>query len=87
MASNQQQIQLSRKLDRLEEEISRLSDLNKEILKRINELELESNYPPENKIRKSYIKHIKKIDRQLEAGNYKVYKTFEEFERAVKRAR
>jgi len=78
-----EQIQIVRKLDKLEQELNELRDLNKELLKRLEELEFESYYPPESKIKKSYIKKIAKIDEELKRGKYHTYKTFEDFEKAM----
>ncbi len=73
------QIQIVKKLDKIERQIE-------EMMKVVEGLELETSYPPESRIRKSYAKKLAKIDREMKAGKYHTYKSVEEFERAVSRA-
>ena len=44
-------------------------------------LELETNYPPESMIRKSYIRKLAKIDKEMKAGKHHTYKNFREFDK------
>ncbi len=74
--SNQSQVQIVRKLDRIERQVA-------EVLKMVEGLELETNYPPESMIRKSYIRKLAKIDKEIKAGKYHTYKNVEEFKKAI----
>lgn len=79
-----QQVQITKALSRIEHELSELKNSNKKLQKRISELEFENYYPPVSKIKKSYIKKIKKIDSEIKRGKYNTYKSVKEFDRAIK---
>ncbi len=70
------QVQIVRKLDRIERQVA-------EVLKMVEGLELETSYPPESRIRKSYVKKLAKIDKEMKAGRYHTYKNAEEFDKAI----
>jgi hypothetical protein len=82
-----EQVQIARKLDRMEQALDEIREVNKELLKRMEDLEFESYYPPENKIKKSYIKKMEKIDSELKSGKYHTYKNIQELDRAIRKTR
>ena len=59
------QVQMVKKLDKMEQQLE-------EVLKRVQDLELEMNYPLESKIKKSYINRLKKIEKSVKSGQLNV---------------
>lgn len=53
MVARSEQVQIARKLNRMEQELSEIRELNKALLKRMEELESESHYPPESRSRRA----------------------------------
>lgn len=65
-----------KKLDKMEQQLE-------EVLKRVQDLELEMNYPLESKIKKSYINRLKKIEKSVKSGQVIRYNSFVDFVKAV----
>ncbi len=76
MAQNTAQVQIAKKLDRMERQIE-------QVLKRVEGLEFELSYPPESKMKKSYLNKLKKIEKSIKAGNVIRYNNFIDFVKAV----
>ena len=83
MTANSEQIQIVKKLGKMEQELNALRSFNKELLKRLEELEFENYYPPESKIKKSYTKKFNAIEKRIKQGHAIHYKTFEDFAKDV----
>jgi len=77
MAQNAVQVQIVRKLDRMERQIEN-------VLKRVEGLEFELSYPPpESKMKKSYINKLKKIEKSVKTGHVIHYNSFIDFVKSV----
>lgn len=76
MKQHTNQIQIDRELKNMKKQIFVLT-------KRIYALELES-YPSERKIKKSYIKKMAKLNKELEEGKYNNYRSVEELDKAIR---
>ena len=76
MSQSASQVQIVRKLDRMEQQLE-------EVLKRVQSLELETVYPPESKMKRSYINRLKKIEKSVKAGHVIHYNNFVDFVKAV----
>ena len=76
MVQNTAQVQIVRKLDKMERQIE-------QVLKRVEGLEFELSYPPESKIKKRYLNKLKKIEKSVKAGNIIHYNNFIDFVKAV----
>lgn len=76
MAQSTVQVQMVKKLDKMEQQLE-------EVLKRVQDLELEMNYPLESKIKKSYINRLKKIEKSVKSGQVIRYNSFVDFVKAV----
>jgi len=76
MAQGAVQVQIVRKLDKMAQQIE-------EVLKRVEGLEFELSYPPESKIKKSYMNKLKKIEKSVKAGHVIRYNSFIDFVKAV----
>ncbi|MCL5239402.1 MAG: hypothetical protein M1286_02940 [Candidatus Marsarchaeota archaeon] len=76
--SNQSQVQIARKLDKIERELAK-------VLKMMEGSGLKDRYPPESGFRKSFIKRAEKSLRMLKEGKLKMhtYKSFADFDRSL----
>jgi restriction endonuclease S subunit len=85
MARDSEQVQIVKKLDRMDQKIDELEGFTKELLKRLDELEFESYYPPETKIRKSFIRNVRKAEKEIQNGKYHTYNSVKEMDEAIRK--
>ena len=71
-----EQVQIQRELRNMKRQLVVLN-------KRIAILESES-YPPESKIKRSYIRKIAKVNRELKEGKYNTYRSVKELDKAIR---
>lgn len=76
MAHDTTQVQIVKKLNKMSQQLD-------EVLKRVEDLEFELSYPPESKIRKSYVNKLKRIERSVKAGHVIRYNGFDDFAKDV----
>lgn len=81
MTYEAQQVQIVKTLNRIEHE---LQMFKKEVMNKIEELEDEVYYPIESQIKKSYIKKIAKIEKEMKKGKYHTYKSIKDLDAAIK---
>jgi hypothetical protein len=71
-----EQVQVQRELKNVKKQLLVLN-------RRISILESES-YPPESKIKSSYIRKIAKVNRELRGGKYNTYRSVKELDEAIR---